>query len=149
MGKAVATATHSPECPANPDWWWGSGGRWKPWETRPFRTTSGKRYIPSICSVSYIWWLSIRVMSVWICSLNFYPIPGYIQSRYLIWCILILIFKLWYPSSPIYFNMEHLSSTHPLNHHPSYGRYAEITTTKSKCCFYEGVFYYKGNTVSD
>ena len=31
--------------------------------------------------------------------------------------------KLWYPSSSIYFNMEHLSSTHTTNQHPSYDRY--------------------------
>ncbi len=42
-----------------------------------------------------------------------------IQFRYLIWNILIVVFKLWYPSSRIwYFNMEHLSPTHPTNQHP-------------------------------
>ena len=55
----------------------------------------------------------------------------------MIWNIFILLFKIFYPSFPIYFNMEHLRSTHPINQHPSYDRYAEMTqfvnniTTKS------------------
>ncbi len=67
----------------------------------------------------------------------------FLQSRYLIWNISIFAFELWYPgtrvtilsqfqivpapSSPIYFNMEHMSSTHPINQYPGYDRYAEMT----------------------
>ncbi len=59
-----------------------------------------------------------------------------VQSN-LIWNIFTGFFKTLV-SALSDFNMEHLSSTHPINQHPSYDRYAEMThfvnytTTKSK-----------------